>query len=94
MGARHVYAIEEGPIGEVAIRAIEQNGLADRITVVRGRSTEIELPVRGTVLVTETIGNIGLEEGITAWVRDAHERLLTLEAHIIPPIDRRSRCSG
>ncbi|MCZ6462257.1 MAG: 50S ribosomal protein L11 methyltransferase [Actinobacteria bacterium] len=83
-GARHVYAIEEGPIGEVAIRAIEHNGFADRITVLRGRSTEIELPVRGTVLVTETIGNVGLEEGITAWVRDAQERLLTPDARFIP----------
>lgn len=84
VGASRVYAIEEGPIGEVAMRAIEQNGLADRVTVVRGRSTEIELPERGTVLVTETIGNVGLEEGITAWVRDAHDRLLTPDARVIP----------
>ncbi len=83
-GARHVYAIEEGPIGAVAVRAIEQNGLADRITVVEGTSTEIELPERGTVLITETIGNVGLEEGITAWVRDAHARLLTPDARVIP----------
>lgn len=84
VGARHVYAIEEGPIGQVAERAIEQNGFADRITLVRGRSTDIELPERGTVLVTETIGNVGLEEGITAWVRDAQERLLTPDARVIP----------
>ena len=68
----------------MAVPTIGRNGLADRINVVRGRSTEIELPVRGTVLVTETIGNVGLEEGITAWVRDAQERLLTPDARIIP----------
>ena len=83
-GARHVYAIEEGPIGALAVRAIEQNGLADRITLISGTSTDIELPERGTVLVTETIGNVGLEEGITAWVRDAYDRLLTPDARVIP----------
>jgi protein arginine N-methyltransferase 1 len=68
----------------VAVRAIEDNGFADRITVLRGRSTEIALPERGTVLVTETIGNVGLEEGITAWVRDARGRLLTPDARVVP----------
>jgi hypothetical protein len=83
-GARHVYAIEEGPIGEVAARAIEQNGFTDRITLLRGTSTEVELPERGAVLVTETIGNVGLEEGITGWVRDAWDRLLTPNARVVP----------
>ena len=83
-GARQVYAIEEGPIGEVATQAIERNGFSDRIELVRGRSTEVELPQKGTVLVTETIGNAGLEEGITAWVRDAHARLLSPDARVVP----------
>ena len=83
-GARHVYAIEEGPISEVAARAIEQNGFTDRITMLRGTSTDVELPERGTVLVTETIGNVGLEEGITRWVRDAWDRLLTPDARVVP----------
>jgi len=83
-GARHVYAIEEGPIGEVAARAIERNGFMHRITLLRGTSTEVELPERATVLVTETIGNVGLEEGITGWVRDAWERLLTPDARVVP----------
>jgi hypothetical protein len=83
-GARHVYAIEEGPIADVAARTIADNGYSDRITLIRGRSTAVDVPERGTVLVSETIGNLGLEEGITGWVRDARARLVVPEARIVP----------
>lgn len=44
----------------------------------------IELPEPANVIVTETIGNIGFEEGILGWVIDAKERLLAENGQIIP----------
>ena len=83
-GAEKVYAIEHEPIVDVARQVALVNGVEDRIEFVEGRSTEIELPEKGDVLVTETIGNAGFDEGISAWVLDARARLLKAGARTIP----------
>jgi hypothetical protein len=83
-GAKHVYGIEETGIADLAERVFEANGVRDRITLVRGRSTQVDLPERGNVLVTETIGNDPLDEGILEIVADAKRRLLVPGARIVP----------
>ena len=83
-GADRVFAIEQGPIIEVARRAADANGYRDRISFIQGLSTEIDLPELADVLVTETIGNMGLDEGITGFVDDARRRLLKPGARILP----------
>lgn len=83
-GASRVYAIENGPIIEIARRIAETNGFDDRITFVQGLSTAVSLPELGDVLVTETIGNIGLEEGICGYVADAARRLIKPGGKILP----------
>ena len=83
-GARHVYAVEATDIDAVAQRTFEANGVQDRITLLRGLSTEIELPERATVLVSEMIGNDALEERVLEVTLDARERLLTPDARLIP----------
>ena len=62
-GARHVYALEHDGVIEVARRICRDNGFGDRVTFVRDWSTNVELPERVDVVITETIGNIGFEEG-------------------------------
>jgi len=44
-GAKHVYAIENAEIANFAQEIIKQNGFADKITVIKGKMEEIELPV-------------------------------------------------
>lgn len=83
-GARHVYAVESSGIAEVAERVFDANGVADRVTLVRERSTNVSLPERGTVLVTETIGNDPLDEQILEIVDDAKRRLLVPGARLVP----------
>lgn len=83
-GARHVYAIEATEIGQVAEKLFAANGLADRITVVPGWSSRVELPERANVLIAEIIGNDPLEEGVMETFADARKRLLTPDARIIP----------
>ncbi len=83
-GAKRVYAIEHEPIVDVAMEVARVNGVADRIEFVVGRSTEVEIPEPGDVLVTETIGNAGFDEGILTWVADARARLLKPDARLIP----------
>jgi predicted O-methyltransferase YrrM len=83
-GAERVYAIEASAIGEVAEAIFEANGLADRITLLRGWSTRIELPERADVLVSEIIGNEPLGENVLEVTRDARKRLLKPGARLFP----------
>jgi precorrin-6B methylase 2 len=83
-GAKHVYAIEARPIAEVAARFFQGSGLDDRITLIRGVSTEVALPERADVLVSEMIGDDPLAEQILETTYDAVERLLKPGARLIP----------
>jgi len=76
-GAEHVYAIEELPAYvESARRCVVEAGLADRITVVTGRSDSVCLPQRVDVCISEIIGCIGGSEGAAAVLVDVRERFL------------------
>lgn len=83
-GASRVYAIEQEPVIGVARKIAARNGLADVITFIEGSSLDVELPERADVLITETIGNMGLDEGIIEWITDAKERFLKPEGTTIP----------
>ncbi len=83
-GARQVYAVESSGIAEVAAKMFEANGVADRVTLVRRRSTSATLPELASVLVTETIGNDPLDEQLLEIVADAKSRLLLPDARMIP----------
>lgn len=83
-GAGKVYAIEGGPIIEVARELAVDNGFADRIEFLGGWSIDVGLPEPADVLISETIGNAGLDEGIVAWTFDARQRLLRPDAVLLP----------
>jgi hypothetical protein len=90
-GARHVYAIEGSGIGRAAKDLFAANGFADRITLVAGWSSRVELPEKANVLISEMIGNDPLEERVMEIFADARARFLTPDARIIP---RRLRAFG
>lgn len=83
-GARRVYAIEGGPVIEAARELAVDNGFADRIEFLSGWSIDVGIPEPADVLITETIGNAGLDEGIVAWTCDARQRLLRPGAVVLP----------
>lgn len=83
-GASAVYAVEREPIIHVAKSIAGVNGLTDRVTFIEGSSTDVELPMRADVLISETIGNMAFDEGILAWVGDAWDRLLVPDARLVP----------
>jgi SAM-dependent methyltransferase len=83
-GARRVYAIEAAPVIALARELAQANGLADRITFVPGSSLDVTLPERADVLITETLWNFGVGEGMIGFVEDARRRLLQPGARILP----------
>lgn len=83
-GASHVYAVEAGYIGQTAQALFEANGMADKITLISGWSTGIELPEKAHVLVSEILGSRPLSERILPTTLDARHRLLKADARILP----------
>lgn len=84
-GATHVYAIESQKDSyERAAQRIAELGLGDRVTLIHGLSSEIELPTRVDLCVSEIIGSIGSSEGSIAVLNDARERFLVPGGAMIP----------
>jgi protein arginine N-methyltransferase 1 len=83
-GARIVYAVEAAEIVEIARKVCRENGVEDRVVFLDDFSQRVKLAEPADVLVTETIGNFGLDEGILGWVRDARRRFLKPDAIIVP----------
>ena len=83
-GARCVYAIEASNIVGLARAIVRENGVEDRVVFLDQMSPRVEVPEAADVLVTETIGNFGFNEGILGWVEDARRRLLKPGATIVP----------
>jgi SAM-dependent methyltransferase len=83
-GAARVYAVERTAIADVAAAMFERNGVADRITLIRGHSTAISLPERAHVLTGELLGTDPLSERILEYTADAVKRLLVPGARLAP----------
>ncbi|MDQ3174817.1 MAG: AMP-binding protein, partial [Acidobacteriota bacterium] len=75
-GARKVYAIETLEESyKLAGALIKRLGLEDKIKLIRGFSSEVELPEKADVCVSEIIGTIGSSEGTAPILNDARRFL-------------------
>jgi hypothetical protein len=83
-GARRVYAVERTAIRESAKALFLANDVGDRVTLLTGHSSRVDLPERANVLVSEVIGNDIFDERIVDIVRDARRRFLLPDARLIP----------
>ena len=85
LGAKSVTAIEADSTMIPVIRGhIRANGVAGKVEVVHGSSTEVELPHKYDVIVSETIGNQAFDEGIISTLIDAKKRFLSTDGVLIP----------
>ena len=83
-GASKVYAIEASGMAPTAARLIAANGASDRVRLIEGWSTEIELPERVDLVVGELIGNDPFDERIVESFSDAVERFAKPSALLVP----------
>ena len=79
-GAKHVYAVENAEIAFFAEEIIKQNGLSDRITVIKGKMEEIELPVQTVdIIISEWMGYFLLYESMLDSILFARDKYLNKE---------------
>jgi precorrin-6B methylase 2 len=84
-GARQVYAIEANrETARFAKALIAGSSCRDRIELIEGWSTEVQLPERCDILVSEMIGDDPLDENILGMTSDAITRHLKPGARLIP----------
>ena len=81
-GARIVYAVERGPLAELIEEAAADNGVADKIVVLRGDARDLRFPETPDVIVSETIGSFGVDEGMLGLLKTVRKRVP--DATIIP----------
>jgi protein arginine N-methyltransferase 1 len=85
-GAKHVYAIDNAEIAEYAKFIIKNNNLSDKITVIKGKVEEIELPVPYVdVIISEWMGYFLLYESMLDTVLYARDKWLIKQNGIIMP---------
>ena len=63
-GARVVYAVERGPLAEIIEAAAADNGVGDIVKVLRGDARDLRFPEQPDVIISETIGSFGVDEGM------------------------------
>jgi len=88
-GAAHVYACEANPVmAGLAQEMIEQNGFAEKITILPKHSGELrlgeDLPERADVLITETFSELIVGEGVLRVVHQARQHFLKPQAIVVP----------
>ena len=84
-GAKHVYAIEFAEIAIFAKEIIKQNGLEDKITVIKGKMEEIELPVNKVdIIISEWMGYFLLYESMLDSVLFARDKYLRKGGKMLP----------
>ena len=68
-GARKVYAIERGGVADLAEQVFRDNGVSDRIELLRIDARDAQFAEPPTVIVTETLGALGIEEDIVSLLK-------------------------
>ncbi|MEI6887119.1 MAG: 50S ribosomal protein L11 methyltransferase [bacterium] len=61
-GARKIYTFELGPIANLAKKIISDNHFENTIEVITKPFEEVSLPEKADIIVSETLGLIGIEE--------------------------------
>jgi len=84
-GAQHVYAIENAEIAHYAREIIKRNGLADKITVLKGKMEELVLPVdKVDIIISEWMGYFLLYESMLDTVLWARDKYLKPDGKMLP----------
>ncbi|OAY55997.1 hypothetical protein MANES_03G195300v8 [Manihot esculenta] len=88
-GAKHVYAVEASEMAEYARKLIAGNpSLGERITVIKGKIEEVELPEKADILISEPMGTLLVNERMLESYVIARDRFLLPNGKMFPTVGR------
>ncbi|XP_044487100.1 probable histone-arginine methyltransferase 1.4 [Mangifera indica] len=88
-GAKHVYAVEASEMAEYACKLIAGNpSLGQRITVIKGKVEEVELPEKADILISEPMGTLLVNERMLESYVIARDRFLVPNGKMFPTVGR------
>ncbi|CAL1397175.1 unnamed protein product [Linum trigynum] len=88
-GAKHVYAIEASEMADYATKLIAGNpALGERITVIKGKVEEVELPEKADILISEPMGTLLVNERMLESYVIARDRFLAPTGKMFPSVGR------
>ena len=84
-GAAHVYGVDFSEIAYQAQRIVEENGMSDRVTIIKGKVEEVTLPVDAVdVIVSEWMGYFLFYESMLDTVIYARDKWLRPDGILLP----------
>ncbi|AET40431.1 protein-arginine omega-N methyltransferase HMT1 Ecym_6026 [Eremothecium cymbalariae DBVPG len=84
-GAKHVIGVDMSSIIEMAKKIVDINGLSDRITLLRGKLEDVELPYKKVdIIISEWMGYFLLYESMLDTVLFARDKYLVEGGLIFP----------
>ncbi|MGL1887132.1 MAG: 50S ribosomal protein L11 methyltransferase [Reichenbachiella sp.] len=83
-GAATVYMIEKSDAIELAKAVVHQNGFSDQVVFINNSSLEATINEKADVIISETLGNFGLDENTLEFIIDARDRFLKPNGKLIP----------
>ena len=84
-GAKHVYAVENAEIAYFAKEIVKRNNLESKVTVIKGKMEEIELPVEKVdIIISEWMGYFLLYEGMLDSILWARDKYLNKNGKMLP----------
>lgn len=83
-GAARVYAVDASDAVHIAQKLADANGLSDRLTVIKGRIEEINIPEYVDVIVSEPIGFLLVHERMLESYVAARDRFLKPDGLMFP----------
>jgi protein arginine N-methyltransferase 1 len=84
-GAKHVYGIDAADVAIQAKQIVEENGLSSKITIIKGKVEEVDLPVQFVdIIVSEWMGYFLLYESMLDTVLYARDKWLHPDGLMFP----------
>jgi protein arginine N-methyltransferase 1 len=83
-GAERLFAIDSTSMIEAAKIVHGEAGFADRVTLLRGMSTMVDLPEMADVVICDQVGYFGFDAGIVEYLEDARKRFVKPGGRVVP----------
>jgi len=84
-GAKQVIGVDCADIADAAVKIVAENGFSDRITIIKGKVEEIDLPVKEVdIIVSEWMGYFLIYESMMDTVLYARDKWLKPDGILMP----------